>query len=761
MNANTKASANCPPTDELKRLLSDSLPGMRRDECVEHMDDCECCQERLEQIAVEGTNLSQVVEQLHTAEPPATSAYWPVLKSLDTPLPEAATNETPPASPTPVRTREVSLHFLQPASDSAYLGRLHHFDVMRVIGRGGMGLVLEAFDSRLQRNVALKVLDPDLAGDEIARQRFCRESRAAASITHENVVAVHQVEKSGDHGLPYIVMQLISGESLEQRLTREKRLPLREVVRIGMQAAHGLAAAHAQGLIHRDIKPGNILLEPPHDRVKLTDFGLARVEEDVKLTRTGFVSGTPLYMAPEQALGQDPDPRSDLFSLGAILYEMCAGRPPFTGNSALAILKQISEAKHEPIRKLNPQVPEWLATTIDRLLEKKPVDRIQTAAQLAELFDFEWALMKTTSDDVPSVCQIEQHRIRVRNRWIAGGVAAVFLSLGLLGGWLFNRRNEPPAAPPQPIVAAFPAPAPVSSAEPIAVLNANSGAVWSVAFDDAGTRVAMGIEDGSVRVFDLPTKSVKASWKAHVGFVWRVRFLPDGETIATAGDDSSVKLWKPGQAEPYRTFTHKNAVRGLARSQDGRLFAGDRGGDLRAWSASAPAAGASVEEKPLAEVYQKDSLFTVAVSPNDETVATGGSDKVVRLFNAKDLSPKLTLEGHLGPIYSLSFHPDGRRLVSVGWDKMIHVWDAAAGVPLKKWEGHSKSIWAVAYSPDGAKLATGGEDGSVKLWDAETNALLATFLGHDSSVHSLAFDKSGKQLATGGRDGAVRIWKID
>ena len=124
-----------------------------------------------------------------------------------------------------------------------------------------------------------------------------------------------------------------------------------------MQAAHGLAAAHAQGLIHRDIKPGNILLEPPHDRVKLTDFGLARVAEDVKLTRTGFVSGTPLYMAPEQALGEEADPRSDLFSLGAILYEMCAGQPPFTGNSALAILKQITEAKHRPLRELNPAVP--------------------------------------------------------------------------------------------------------------------------------------------------------------------------------------------------------------------------------------------------------------------------------------------------------------------------------------------------------------------------------------------------------------------
>ncbi|OYV84688.1 MAG: serine/threonine protein kinase, partial [Planctomycetia bacterium 21-64-5] len=178
---------------------------------------------------------------------------------------------------------------------------------MRVVGRGGMGVVLEAFDSRLHRNVAVKVLDPELAGDDIARQRFCREARAAASITHENVVAVHQVEKSGEGGLPYMVMQLVSGESLEGRLQRQSPLPIGEVVRIGMQAAHGLEAAHAQGLIHRDIKPGNILLESPHDRVKLTDFGLARATHDVKLTQSGFVSGTPLYMSPEQVMGQEAD----------------------------------------------------------------------------------------------------------------------------------------------------------------------------------------------------------------------------------------------------------------------------------------------------------------------------------------------------------------------------------------------------------------------------------------------------------------------
>jgi serine/threonine protein kinase len=699
------------------------------------MDSCSCCQSKLENLATDGTNITQLVEHLPESQPMATSAYWPALKALDSEIGQSSVTE-----PT-VKTRNVTLDFLQPASDSAYLGRLAQFDVMRVLGRGGMGLVLEAFDSRLQRNVALKVLNPDLADDEIARQRFCREARAAASVTHENVVAVHQVEKASDNGLPYIVMQLIAGESLEQRLKREPKLPLREIVRIGMQAAHGLAAAHAQGLIHRDIKPGNILLEPPQDRVKLTDFGLARAVEDVRLTRTGYVSGTPLYMAPEQALGEQTDHRSDLFSLGAILYEMCAGQPPFEGNSALAILKQITEAKHRPLRELNPEIPDWLALTVDKLLAKKPADRIQSAAMLAELLDFEWALMKTTSEDVPTVCKIEQARRAKRNLWIAVGVGVTFLAAGLLAGILLSPKERAVQAE-------------ASTSEPLAVLSANAGTVWSTSFDRTGNTAAMAVEDGSVRLWDLPTRSVKATLNAHRGVVWSSRFTPNGEFLVTAGDDGLIKFWKPPQQEPLKTFDHSNAVRGLAFGRDGKtLFAGDRGGGLRVWSFDS--------DKPLVETQQPGAVYAIAISPNEEALATAGSDKVVRLWNAKTLTQKLPLEGHTGPVYGLAFHPDGRRLASAGWDRTVRIWDAGSGLLIKSWEGHAGDIWALAYSPDGSRLATGGHDGSVKLWDSESGQLLATFLGHKIAIHTVAFNQDGTRLASGGRDGAVRIWKVE
>jgi serine/threonine protein kinase len=727
------SDAVCPHDDDLRQLLDGTLSENRQEACTDHMNTCSCCQTKLEGLAAGGTNLSQVLQSLHESEPPANSGYWAAAQLLD-----AAVEETfvPHARST---RRDVSLSFLEPATDSAYLGRLAQFDVMRILGRGGMGVVLEAFDTRLQRNVALKVLDPDLAGDELSRQRFCREARAAASITHENVVAVHQVEKSGENGLPYLVMQLIAGESLDERLSRDKKLSLREILRISAQVAHGLAAAYSHGLIHRDVKPGNVLLESSHDRVKLTDFGLARVADDVKLTRTGFVSGTPLYMAPESAMGEEADHRSDLFSLGAIMYEMCTGQPPFTGNSALAILKQITDTQHRPVRELNPEIPEWLSETIDRLLAKKPEDRIQSATHLAELLDFQLALMKT-SEDVPTICRDEAERQVKRSRRTATLIAIGFLLVGLVGGVLIANR-------PNPIGTL------TSSAEPIALLSASSGSVWSVAFDPSGPSVAMAVEDGSVRLWDLPTKSVKSTFKAHRGAVWASKFAYHADLLATAGDDGLVKLWQTSHTEPFKTFKHSNSVRSIGFSHDDRtLFAGDRDGVLRAWAIDA--------DQPLLETQQPSAIYTIAVSPNDASLATAGNDSTIRLWNAKDLTLKLQMTGHSGPIYGLSFNNDGSRLASSGWDKLVRVWDANSGLLIKSWDGKGADIWGVAFSPDGATLATGGYDGAVKLWEAETGSLLSTFVGHKVAVHTVAFNQDGKLLASGGRDGAVRIWPV-
>jgi serine/threonine protein kinase len=275
------------------------------------------------------------------------------------------------------------LSFLAPSSEAGSLGRLDHYEVLEVVGRGGMGVVLRARDTKLLRVVALKVLAAPLAASGTARQRFVREARATAAVRNDHIVAIHAVCEDGP--VPYLVMEFIDGCSLEARIRRGGPLEAKEVLRIGIQIASGLAAAHKQGLIHRDIKPANILLENGVQRVKLTDFGLARAADDASLTQSGLIAGTPLYMAPEQAAGEAIDARSDLFSLGSVLYELCTGRPAFRAANTVAVIRRVCDDTPRPIREVNPDIPEALCQVIEHLHAKKPADRPASAQDVAEL----------------------------------------------------------------------------------------------------------------------------------------------------------------------------------------------------------------------------------------------------------------------------------------------------------------------------------------------------------------------------------------
>lgn len=306
------------------------------------------------------------------------AAQRPLGEQGDRVLPNAT--EAEPAS----RDEEaISLEFLTPSVKPGSLGRLGHYEILEVIGRGGMGIVLRAFDDKLHRVVAIKVMSPELAATSPPRKRFLREARAAAAVRHEHVVDIHAVE---EQPIPYLVMEYVPGETLQQKLDRVGPLETREVLRLGQQIARGLAAAHAQGLIHRDIKPSNILIEQSaEERVKITDFGLARAAADASLTQSGVIAGTPMYMAPEQTQGEAIDHRADLFSFGSMLYTMCSGRPPFRATTSMAVLRRVAEDSPRPIREIIPEVPEWLCDVIARLQAKKPEDRFQTAKEVADL----------------------------------------------------------------------------------------------------------------------------------------------------------------------------------------------------------------------------------------------------------------------------------------------------------------------------------------------------------------------------------------
>lgn len=370
--------ASCPDPTFWRGLLDGTLPPTDEKQLHVHLEGCLHCQQVLQDLAAGSDSWAGLPRYFGEEMAGPEEALRRIMEEMGG-RPQPAETEIEPR-----REEEITLDFLDATDEPGQLGRLGPYQVLEVIGRGGMGVVFRAFDPKLERFVAIKVMAPQLAAQESARKRFLREARAAARITHEHVITIHAVEES--RGLPYIVMQYVAGGSLEERLAREGPLPLPELLRIGIQTASGLEAAHARGLVHRDVKPANILLEDGV-KVKLTDFGLARAVDDGSISQSGLIAGTPQYMAPEQARGEAVDHRADLFSLGSLLYAASTGRPPFADGNPLAVLRRVSDETPPPVNEVNPALPRWLVAIVAKLQAKDPAARLQSATEIADLLE--------------------------------------------------------------------------------------------------------------------------------------------------------------------------------------------------------------------------------------------------------------------------------------------------------------------------------------------------------------------------------------
>ncbi len=755
----------CPTEAALGGLLCDGEAESGRDDLADHVGSCATCQVRLESMAVgEVAELAEVVRGMGAEEPPQNSAYWLALNKAEGALSDSSTTqefgETIPAS-------EVNLDFLSQSGVVGSLGRISTFAVKRVIGRGGMGIVLQGFDSSLHRDVAIKVLDPQLASNDVARQRFCREARAAAAMSHDNLVTVFQVDEDAKSGLPFIVMQLVAGESLEQKLKRVGKLSVVEAVRLGMQCAAGLASSHAAGLIHRDIKPGNILLEAGTDKAKLTDFGLARAAEDDKLTRTGFVAGTPLYMAPEQARGDEIDARADLFSLGSVLYEALAGKPPFEGRTPLAVLRRVADEAHTPLSTYNPSVPEWLEDAIDRLLAKYPAERFQTADELSELFAAHYASIKDlTPLQVPAVdCAGPRSMTRlwsrgrkkfcVRTASMLASVFGVGIVTGSVAAWLVATRVRDASDRTPPIAAGVA----VEGPDAEATFSSKAGSVWSVSMSPDGDTLATGIESGRINVWDVEAKRVRelrrdkeGKQPAHTGPVWAVDISSDGDTMVSVGDDGTIKTWDLRAGKLLKSYPVGQSVRAASVGPKGdRVVVGDRLGFVKVIDLD--------KGKVVLDYDLGAAVLAVAFAPDGESFAVGGGDGMVTLWDMKQNRSRLSWPASQSPIYCLSFSADGKQLVTAGWDKEANVWSVDDGQRVGQPLPHKEGVWAVKFSPCGKVVATGSQDGKVRLFDlSDGGKLVQTYARHEASVHSLRFVNGGANVLTGSRDGSVRMW---
>ena len=436
------ATSACPGLANLREYLLGRMSEAPSAAVEAHLAACAECRKLLPTVPAEDDLVADFRSQAGRPEP-ATALLDRLagdlrgrLLPLDATTPADA-DSMAAATPSPLEgTPEWGLS-LAPPQQPDEIGRLGGYRILKELGRGGMGVVYQAEDVRLKRRVAVKAMLPALAVNPKASQRFLREAQAMAAVEHDHIVRIYQVDE--DRGVPFLAMEFLKGEPLDERLKRESggeatsALPLAELLRIGREIAEGLGAAHANGLIHRDIKPGNVWLEAPHGRVKILDFGLARAaSQDAALTQQGAIVGTPAYMAPEQARGETVDARCDLFSLGVVLYRLCTGRQPFHASDSISTLLEV--ALHEPASPLqiNPDLPQELSDMVMKLLEKDPARRFAAAGEVVQAIQaLERKLAREAAEPTEALAAAPRRRRRLP--LVFAAVAALVL-LGLAGG---------------------------------------------------------------------------------------------------------------------------------------------------------------------------------------------------------------------------------------------------------------------------------------------------------------------------------------
>jgi serine/threonine protein kinase/WD40 repeat protein len=613
---------------------------------------------------------------------------------------------------------QCDLGFLTPPTKPGALGRIGHYEVLEVLGSGGFGIVLRALDDVLQRIVALKVLSPQVAATSPARKRFLREARSCAGIRHENVVQVHAVE---EQPLPYLVMEFIPGGTLQQMLDRTGPLEVSQVLRIGRQIAEGLAAAHETGLIHRDVKPANVLIEDgPHHRVKLTDFGLARAADDASITQSGLVAGTPLYMAPEQARGETLDHRADLFSLGSVLYVMCTGRPPFRASSTLAILKRVCEDTPRPIPEIIPEMPLWLCEVITRLHAKEPDRRFQSAREVAYLLKkYETDLATSGTVAAPALSperpQSSQQPHRSRTITLVAGIAIVLV--GVLACVLLSlpRSENTPGEPQQK---ASWQPRPVPALEELARL--------STPFDALDRNDLP--KDGITRMFG------------------RIEETPP-ELVGVL-DGNPLRLPKPGRTSWF------------AQDREGKWLAVPCENEVMLYDARTMKL-----EKIIGPTTAR--IYQVSFSPDGKRLAIGSwseEDGMV-VWDVETGKPKLKIK-HPRDCWAIQFSPDGTQLLTVSEDHIPIVWDAQTAKELHRFPAQDQPPCGDAtFSADGKQIATHTGEGGVTVWDATTWKAIVPLEGPERVTeklpgwehYPLVFSPDGKWLAAGSPSG-FKVW---